>query len=55
MENLKHFMQVNNSDGRYNPILEQIKNNPDFNKIDLLEYIDNNNLDGKLNPLKNKI
>lgn len=43
MENLKHFMLINNSDGRYNPILEQMKKNPNYNKIDLLEYIDNNN------------
>lgn len=55
MFNIKRWMEMNNDDGRYNHLFQEMNKNPEFNKLDLLNYIEKGNVDGKYDRLKAKM
>jgi len=35
-------MELNNPDGRYNFLIQEMKKNPDYSLLDLMKYLDKN-------------
>lgn len=55
MDNIKRFIELNNHNGRFNGLIEEMKKNPHWNKIDLYNFLEKNNKDGKYNDIIDKI
>lgn len=55
MVNLLRWMELNNPDGRYNFLIQEMKKNPDYSLLDLMKYLDKNAGEEKFQPLKDKI
>lgn len=55
MKNLLRWLEVHNPDGNYNFLIQEMKKNPDYNKLDVNNFVEKNNQDGKYDDLKRKL